>query len=350
MKNKRSILMSAVLTTFFFTQSWVVKAAELNLREQFDQGLMQEEVHQNLEKAVEHYQGVVNAFDEQRSVIAMSVFRLAECLRKLGRMDEAAPLYARVVTEFSDQESISLLSQRFVPTSAPIPEVVTPDTKIIDHPTSLKLLIQQLHDVESETALRTLMLATGDTLALNLSSIYREAKAELAQLQTRYLDKWPGIVEKKAKIASLENQMKSHVQQAIKNLELRLVALEAVQKSSNKTSPNNSKSLVNDPRTLRLFIEELEKATTEVALQILMQETGLEISSQLEKEKSIIQLELVGKKRIYGDKHPEIEALKAKLVSIKEQEIELLENSIQQLEIKLRVLEGAGKGSESLTY
>ncbi len=339
MKNKCLTVISAVLIAFISLQSWVVQAAESNWREQFDQGLMQEEVHQDLEKAVEHYQGIVNAFDEQRSVIAMSVYRLAECLRKLGRMDEASPLYARIINEFPDQESIALLSQRFVPAAAPLPEIKTPDDAIINHPTSLKLLISQLRHAEPEAAMQTLTQTTGDSNAGALLSQYRKTQAELAQLRIRYLDKWPGIQEKLAQIASLNDQMKAHVEQAIKNLGIRLVALETVKTSEEEEPSTRSQRLTDDPRTLRLLIEELEKAPTEVAMQMLIQKTDLKLPSQLQAEKTSYQLSILRNSRIFEKQHPNLRSVKARLASLLEQESDVIKQSIQQLKIKLKVLE-----------
>ncbi|MDC0325338.1 tetratricopeptide repeat protein [bacterium] len=341
MKSKWLKMVHAAVILSFLGSTWTVSAADSSWREQFDQGLLQEEVHQNLEKAVEHYQGVVGAFDEQQDVIAMSLYRLAECLRKLGRMDEAAPLYERITKEFSDQRSLVLLSQRFVAESesASVFEIKTQDEAIINHPEYLKNFINQLQQTAPDTAMLTLTQAMGDTTAGSLLARYRETQAELAQLRIRYLDKWPGIKQQQAKLASLEVQMRKHVGESIKLLKIRLTTLETAKAAENERKLIEPKQLTNDPRTLRLLIEELEKAPTEIAFQMLIQETDLKIVSHLESEKTSIQLDLVEKRREYGEQHPEIQTLTSQYVTIQKQEANVVKRSIQQLKIKLRVLE-----------
>lgn len=345
MKTFESYIRFVVTIIVFVWYSASIQSAELKWREQFDQGLIQEEVHQDLDKAIEHYEGIVTAFDEQHDVIAMSIYRLAECLRKLGRIDEAAPLYERIVNDFPRQGSLVLLSQRFVPeTQRAVPNQLsnTQDERLVNHPDSLKFLIDQIKEADTDDALQMLVEFTNDDTARNQLFQYHQAQAELSKLKIRYLDKWPGVKAQQQIVSNLEAQMNKHVDQSVRILEVRLVALKRMKKPD--TLPNNlmgnaplptSVRLDERPETLRLFIEELEEATTELAIQMLKEEANIELASNLMEEKRSLEMKLSSS----GNKHPLFESLKEQYQYIHEQLHEFVHTSIQHLNIKLRILE-----------
>src|SRR5437899_4070583 len=79
------------------------------LSETLQKGLFEEEANHNLEAAIKAYQSVLQQTDEQRKLAATAVFRLAECYRKLGKTNEAAAQYERILREFSDQSDLASL-------------------------------------------------------------------------------------------------------------------------------------------------------------------------------------------------------------------------------------------------
>jgi ankyrin repeat protein len=82
--------------------------------EALQKGLLEEEVNQNLNAAIQLYQIVLKQFDDQRKVGATAAFRLGECYRKQGRTNEALAQFDRVVREFSDQNALVTLSQKYL--------------------------------------------------------------------------------------------------------------------------------------------------------------------------------------------------------------------------------------------
>ena len=74
------------------------------LTERLQRGLFEEEANRNLDAAIREYQSVVTQADEQRKVVATALFRLGECYRKLGRTNDAAAFYQRIVRDYSEQE------------------------------------------------------------------------------------------------------------------------------------------------------------------------------------------------------------------------------------------------------
>lgn len=74
-----------------------------DLAEKLQKGLYEEEANQNLNAAIEQYQAIITASDEQRKITATALYRLAECYRKLGKQKEADELRSRLARDFSEQ-------------------------------------------------------------------------------------------------------------------------------------------------------------------------------------------------------------------------------------------------------
>src|SRR5579862_8349813 len=89
-----------------------VRAATNDLTGLLQKGLFEEEANRNLDAAISNYQTLANAFDKDRQVAATAIFRLGECYRKLGRTNEAAAQYQRIIREFGDQQTLVALSQQ----------------------------------------------------------------------------------------------------------------------------------------------------------------------------------------------------------------------------------------------
>src|ERR1043165_3537397 len=75
-------------------------------------GLFEEEANRDLNAAIANYQSLANAFDKDRQLAATAIFRLGECYRKLGKTNEAAAEYQRVVKDFADQQTLVTLSRQ----------------------------------------------------------------------------------------------------------------------------------------------------------------------------------------------------------------------------------------------
>ncbi len=91
------------------------------LTEKLQRGLFEEEANRNLDAAIKEYQAVVTQSDEQRKVIATALFRLGECYRKLGKTNEAAAFYQRLVRDFSEQEQLAKLAGDNLKPAAGVP-------------------------------------------------------------------------------------------------------------------------------------------------------------------------------------------------------------------------------------
>ncbi|MHB8519416.1 MAG: tetratricopeptide repeat protein [Limisphaerales bacterium] len=77
-------------------------------------GAFEEEGNLDLGAAMNSYQSVISRFDGERPEAANAIFRLGECYRKLGRIEEAKVQYARILREFPDQVELTKLGQKYL--------------------------------------------------------------------------------------------------------------------------------------------------------------------------------------------------------------------------------------------
>ncbi len=89
-----------------------LSAATNDLSGLLQKGLFEEEANRNLDAAVQAYQALITAFDQDRKLAATAVFRLGECYRKLGKTNEAVLQYDRIVREFADETTLATLSRQ----------------------------------------------------------------------------------------------------------------------------------------------------------------------------------------------------------------------------------------------
>ena len=81
--------MKTLLTVAILLGAATFAGAQDRLADQLRKGIVQEEVNQNLTKAIEAYQAIVAQFDEERKTAASALYRLAECSRKAGKREQA---------------------------------------------------------------------------------------------------------------------------------------------------------------------------------------------------------------------------------------------------------------------
>ncbi len=87
-------------------------AAEKPSSPRLEAGLLAEEGENNLEGAIKIYLSIVADYQERRAEAAQATFRTGECLRALGRMEEAEKSYRRMVKEFPEFKHLVGLSEK----------------------------------------------------------------------------------------------------------------------------------------------------------------------------------------------------------------------------------------------
>ena len=102
----------ALVLSIFFLLPFGVRAATNELSTALQTGLFEEEANRNLPAAIEAYEKVAKQFDQNRALAATAIFRLGEVNRKLGKTNEAAAFYQRILREFTDQDTLATLSRQ----------------------------------------------------------------------------------------------------------------------------------------------------------------------------------------------------------------------------------------------
>jgi hypothetical protein len=77
-------------------------APSRNLEERLEKAVHDELVLGDLRGAMEQYKAIVGHSGKARVSAARALFRMGQCLEKLGRRSEARALYTRIVKEYSD--------------------------------------------------------------------------------------------------------------------------------------------------------------------------------------------------------------------------------------------------------
>ncbi|HEY3856646.1 MAG TPA: ankyrin repeat domain-containing protein [Verrucomicrobiae bacterium] len=90
----------------------MARAQSTNLTTLLQQGLLEEQANGNLNAAIADYRSLAEQFDKNRQVAATAVFRLGECYRAQSKTNEAVVQYQRILREFSDQQTLAMLSRQ----------------------------------------------------------------------------------------------------------------------------------------------------------------------------------------------------------------------------------------------
>jgi ankyrin repeat protein len=108
-----SMKINCILTVSVLLAGSVLASAATNdLPTLLQRGLFEEEANHQLDAAIGNYKEAIEHFDHERLLAATAIFRLGECYRKLGRTNEAAVQYQRIVREFDDQKDLVTLSRQ----------------------------------------------------------------------------------------------------------------------------------------------------------------------------------------------------------------------------------------------
>jgi FOG: Ankyrin repeat len=112
-REKNFMKSKSYLAIFILLGAICAQAAATNdLAATLRNGLFEEQVNHNLDAAIATYQTLVTQFDKDRQLAATAAFRLGECYRTLGRTNEAAAQYERVLRDFPDQTTLATLSRQ----------------------------------------------------------------------------------------------------------------------------------------------------------------------------------------------------------------------------------------------
>ena len=142
------------------------RAATNDLTTALQRGLFEEEANQNLGAAIQAYQSVASQFDKDRKLAATAIFRLGECYRKQGNMNDAATQYERILRDFSDQPTLVTLSRQNLAALGTAPAALAAS------PSSQAFAVAEAERVSLSHQIRTLRKLPKDKLRIAVQQSY----------------------------------------------------------------------------------------------------------------------------------------------------------------------------------
>ena len=199
MKTKLPLLLAILLP--------LAAHAATDLSTALQKGLFEEEANQNLPAAIQAYQSLLAASDDQRKLAATALFRLGECYRKLGQTNDAVAQYQRLIRDFTDQTTLATLSrQNLVGLGAgPTPSSSLSISSTVVSPISIEAqelarterILAQLSGLDLGQARRLLPTLVPDADSERYEKLLVDAQERAERATGEEKDRWQKIVAQK---------------------------------------------------------------------------------------------------------------------------------------------------------
>ena len=175
------------------------------------QGLFEEQANRNLDAAIADYQSLALQFDRDRQLAATAVFRLGECYRAQGRTNEAAAEYQRILHDFSDQQTLAMLSREDLAGMGMAQ--VSSDAR----QQQKDLLAKQIALAEQDLTVTQTLVQTGQATQVELRAAQSQVLRLRQELSALDSNKREDLVEMSPPAGSEEDQEIQRIQQMIQN-------------------------------------------------------------------------------------------------------------------------------------
>ena len=227
----------------------------------FAEAILAEETDRDPSIAAEKYRAVVAGFDARREEAAQAIFRLGECLRKLGRIEEAKTQYARILREFVDQGELVRLSQKF------LSEAPANATTQVSPPGNLDdLLRKEMGLVQEQLASVERLVSTGLASSESLLPLRRELlrleQERALRAQQGVSNELSRVIDSRARAISAQEEDLRAIGGELRRQRLELQKLHSVKNMIEKGEPETlTASIIDDPRFLKLKAEYEDQVT-----------------------------------------------------------------------------------------
>jgi hypothetical protein len=225
---------------------------------QVTDALIAEETNSDPSKAAEQYRALIARFDAERPDMAQAIFRLGECLRKLGRVAEAQVQYARVLREFVDQTELVKLAQKRLSDSPPIASNPRPAAYPDAQQTVDDLLAKEVDLVREQISQTEARVASGVEPSGSLLPLRRELlrleqeRAARAEPSSPAVAKAPAIDTRSRELIASEEDARA-IDAELRKQRFELQKLSAIKAIVEKTPVEKlSTRIIDDPRFQQL--------------------------------------------------------------------------------------------------
>ena len=235
-----------------------------------DNAIIAEETSADPTTAAEQYRSAIARFDAQRGDAAQAIFRLGECLRKLGRIEEAKVQYARILREFVDEADLVRLSQKRLNDSPANPSnllaaSVSPIRESVDN-----LMAKEMELVREQLSMIEERVANGVESSAALLPLRRELlrleQERAIRAQPGASNHFPAVADPQLRALTAHEEDLRAVETELRKHRLELQKLLAVMNMIEKGPVETlTTRIIDDPRFQKLK-QEYERLVTNAAV------------------------------------------------------------------------------------
>jgi hypothetical protein len=231
-----------------------------------DKAIIAEETSADPTKAADQYRAAIARFDTQRADAAQAVFRLGECLRKLGRIEESKVQYARILREFVDEADLVKLSQKRLNESpaGAATQLAAPARESVDN-----LIAKEMDLVREQLAVIEERVANGVESSAALLPLRRELlrleQERAIRAQPGASNYFPAVSDAQSRTLTAQEEDLRVVETELRKQRLELQKLRAVMNMIEKGPAETlTTRIIDDPRFQKLK-QEYERLVTNAA-------------------------------------------------------------------------------------
>jgi tetratricopeptide (TPR) repeat protein len=218
MKTKLCLLILVLATT-------LARAQTNDLTSLLQQGLLEEQANRNLDAAITDYKALATQFDKNWQIAATAIFRLGECYRMQGRTNEAAAQYQRILSDFSDQQTLVTMSREDLTgmgmtANGGVPAGAMEQPATTQENTDVALW-NKLKDLPKSEAEKILLVLYPDPSLAALMKRRDEAEANLAIIEVDYSSTNVVVLRVKSVLAVLDQQINDRTDVLLAALKMR---------------------------------------------------------------------------------------------------------------------------------
>lgn len=285
----------------------LARGATNDLTGLLQKGLFEEEANRALTAAIANYQSLANAFDKDRQLAATAIFRLGECYRKLGKTNDAAAEYQRIIKEFSDQQTLVTLSRQnlaglnVAATSANSGGTAFSFAESEANVASLQAQIQEIKKLPHDQARIYVQQNFPNPVLTTLVQELDLAQQSLINLKTDYTPDHPKYKSAQAQVDDLNRKVDEQAEGVLLGLQSKLEAAQAQLALLGKRQSDEASGGGESETLLRLQIERARQ----------------QIADYENQEKELLKLYLPDNSRV-RDLRRQIDSENAKLAALTE--------------------------------
>jgi ankyrin repeat protein len=227
-------------------------------------GLFEEEANRDLNAAIANYQSLASAFDKDRQLAATAVFRLGECYRKLGKTNEAATEYQRILKDFSDQQTLVTLSRQNLAALNMAPAPAKPggnEPSLLDAEANVAAFQTQIREIEKlpvdEARVYVQQNFPNSVLTESMTQLVT-AERDLIKIKTDYTPEHPKYKNAQELVDDLNRKIDAQVTGVIEGLKTKLAVAQSLVELLRNQPGGQTATTHGDP-VLRAQIEQVQE-------------------------------------------------------------------------------------------